>query len=310
MKCIPISIISAAFILGTPLALQANTSRAESLHQAFEEIDQQPCDDRKTVIKAGTKYSVCTANAGGQGQYRFISASATVIETGDGIGYWYYLNGKVAAIRFFHNGQLFMFDGGGELQAELIPAQKVMLNEYEQFQNRSVRTIFSKAERDRLEKLAQEGGKEILSKFRSVRSKSEQPLALRNYCLKVIKDTTQRLEAIPNVKVTDNSQFTKLLIPYPERSAQLDRRYVFAVSGSGVETVWKSPELMTEITRQIIDGCYGVAAVTFGRDRTGDSATVGKFPDGSIKKFTCGADFDRHTRTRPPLSWGQQVCDI
>ena len=128
--------------------------------------------------------------------------------------------------------------------------------------------------------------------------------------LKVIKDTTQRLEAIPNVKVTDNSQFTKLLIPYPERSAQLDRRYVFAVSGSGVETVWKSPELMTEITRQIIDGCYGVAAVTFGRDRTGDSATVGKFPDGSIKKFTCGADFDRHTRTRPPLSWGQQVCDI
>jgi hypothetical protein len=118
-----------------------------------------------------------------------------------------------------------------------------------------------------------------------------------------------RLEAIPNVKVTTSSRFSKLITPYPDRSANLDRRYVFAMEGRGVETVWKSVDLMTEITQEITNACVGTAAVTFGRDRTADSATVGLFPNGEIKRFTCGVDFDDRTRTRTPMSWGQQACD-
>lgn len=58
-----------------------------------------------------------------------------------------------------------MFDIDGKLKVELISAKKVMVNGEERFQKRSVRTKFDQATRDRLEKLAQEGGKDILSKF-------------------------------------------------------------------------------------------------------------------------------------------------
>lgn len=48
-----------------------------------------------------------------------------------------------------------MFDRSGKLQAELMRDQA-----------RSIRTTFTKAERDRLENLAKEGGADILSKFK------------------------------------------------------------------------------------------------------------------------------------------------
>jgi hypothetical protein len=168
MKFLPIGIISAALLLSVPLSVQANTSKAESLHKTFEEISNQPCDDRKSVVEKGSVYSACTANAGGRGQFRFISASQHIAEAPDvgGIVYWYYLNGKVAVVTFAHDGTSFMFDQRGKLQAQLIFAQKVMVNGREQFQKRSISTFFTKSERDRLEKLAKDGGKEILSKFR------------------------------------------------------------------------------------------------------------------------------------------------
>ncbi len=133
--------------------------------------------------------------------------------------------------------------------------------------------------------------------------------ALWSHCKRVIDENAARLQAMPNLKVTANSRFSKLIVPYPDRSANLNRRYVFAMQGRGVETVWKSPTLMTEITEEITNACIGTAAVTFGRDRSADSATVGLFPNGEIKRFICGADFNARTRTRPPMAWGQQSCD-
>jgi len=313
MRFIPISIISASLLLGAPLTVQANTNKAESLHKAFEEIDKQSCDDRKSVVEKSLVYSACTANVGGRDQFRFISVSSSIVETGDGIGYWYYPNGKVVAIRFFHTDELFMFDGDGKLQAELIRAQKVMVNGQEQFQNRSIRTNFDQEERDRLEKLAKGGGEDILSKFRS-KSKQMAPktVGTANLCNKAIRQGTIRLESIPNVTiVTRNTKFAPLLSPYPNVEAGLNRRYTFALSGSGVANVWKAPEMRLEIARQIINSCAGVAAVTFARNGTGESGTVGLFPDGSIKPFACAGDFDPRTRKRiPPITWGRQACDI
>jgi hypothetical protein len=127
----------------------------------------------------------------------------------------------------------------------------------------------------------------------------------------VVANVKDVLETIPDVKVTNNSRFSGLSVPYPDHSANLNRRYTLTISGSGVADFWKSGnEVRTEIAKQIIQNCEGVAAVTFGRDRTGESVTIGLFPDGEIKQFTCGADFDRRTRTRPPLPWGQQACDL
>jgi hypothetical protein len=130
-------------------------------------------------------------------------------------------------------------------------------------------------------------------------------------CKQVVANVKDVLGSIPDVKVTNNSRFARLSVPYPDRSANLNRRYTLAISGSGVADFWKSGnEVRTEIAKQIIQNCEGVAEVTFARDRTGESVTIGLFPDGAIKQFTCGADFDRRTRTRPPLPWGQQACDL
>ena len=313
MKFFPIGIISAALLLSIPSAVQANTSKAESFHKTFEEISNQPCDDRKSVVEKGSVYSACTANAGGRGQFRFISASQHIAEAPDvgGIVYWYYLNGKVAVITFAHDGTSFMFDQSGKLQAELIFAQKVMVNGREQFQKRSIGTFFTKTERDRLEKLAQNGGAEILSKFKQKQSKPNETPALWSHCKRIIDENIARLEAIPNVKVTTSSRFSKLIVPYPDRSASLERRYIFAMEGHGVETVWKSANLMIEITQEITNACVGTAAVSFGRDRSADLATVGLFPDGSVKPFTCAGDADPRTRKRiPPITWGTQACDL
>ncbi|MFM7601323.1 MAG: hypothetical protein ACKO7R_09020 [Pseudanabaena sp.] len=140
---------------------------------------------------------------------------------------------------------------------------------------------------------------------------AQETSALWSHCKRVIDENVKRLEAIPNVKVTSSSRFAKLLVPYPDRKANLNRRYIFALSDSGVVNVWKSRELMTEIAEDITNACVGTAAVTFGRDRTGESTTIGRFPDGSIKQFTCAGDADPRTRKRvPPITWGRQACDL
>lgn len=130
-------------------------------------------------------------------------------------------------------------------------------------------------------------------------------------CEQVVANVKDVLETIPDVKVTNNSRFSRLSVPYPDRSANLNRRYTLTISGSGVADFWKSgKEVRIEIAKQIIENCEGVASVTFARDRTGESGTIGLFPDGSIKQFTCAPDLDARTRTRPPLTWGQQACDL
>jgi hypothetical protein len=144
----------------------------------------------------------------------------------------------------------------------------------------------------------------------TVPSKTDEASTLLNKCQKVIIDNAKRLETIPNVQVTTNSNFRELSIPYPDPSAKLVRRYVFAMRGNGVYDVFKSRELTTEITQQIIDSCAGTAAVAFGRDQSSDMLTVGLFPDGSVKQFTCGADSDPKTRIRPPMAWGEMPCDM
>jgi hypothetical protein len=130
-------------------------------------------------------------------------------------------------------------------------------------------------------------------------------------CEQVVANVKDVLGTIPDVKVTNNSRFSDLSVPYPDPSANLNREYTLTISGSGVTDFWESgKDVRIEIAKQLIQNCEGVAAVTFARDRTGESGTIGLFPDGSIKQFTCRADADIRTRPRPPLNWGQQDCDL
>ncbi len=279
------------------------------MHKQFENYANQPCD-RQTKDEKSTRYMVCSVERV-TGKPRVISASSSLIETGDGIGYWFTEESKVAAIRFFHSGELFMFDIDGKLKVELISAQKVMVNGEEQFQKRSVRTKFDQATRDRLEKLAKGGGEDILSKFKP-KSKQIAPKTdgTANLCTKAIRQGTIRLETIPNVTVTRNSRFAPLSTIYPDAKSGLNRRYTFTLSRGGFGDACKATEMRLEIARQVINSCAGVAEATFARDHTGEAGTIGLFPNGSIKQFSCATDFDLRTRTRPPLTWGQQACNL
>ncbi len=130
-------------------------------------------------------------------------------------------------------------------------------------------------------------------------------------CNKAIRQSTIRLETIPNVTVvTGDSKFAPLKTPYPDEKAALSRSYTFGMRGSGLENAWKSRELLTEVTKEITTSCIGTAAVTFARLGSGEAYTMGIFPDGSIKPFTCGADYDGPRGTRPPLPWGQEICGL
>lgn len=132
-------------------------------------------------------------------------------------------------------------------------------------------------------------------------------------CKQVVANVKDVLETIPDVKVSSKSGFDTLIgAGYSgEAPDNLNRHYTLTISGSGVGDFWESgKEVRLEIAKQIIQNCEGVAAVTFGRDRTGESVTIGLFPDGSIKQFTCRPDADTRTRPRPPLNWGQQDCDL
>jgi hypothetical protein len=138
----------------------------EDAHKQFEKIANQPCD-RQTKDEKNVRYSICSVK-GADGKPRIISASvtSTVPElSGDGTGYWFAEDGTVAAIRYFHSGELFVFSGD-RLLAELIEAQKVVVNGEEKFQKRTANRDFTEQQRKRLEDAAKDAGKNILSKFK------------------------------------------------------------------------------------------------------------------------------------------------
>jgi hypothetical protein len=138
----------------------------EDAHKQFEKLANQPCD-RQTKDGKNVRYMICTVK-GGDGKPRIISASATSTVpdlSGDGTGYWFAEDGTVAAIIYFHSGELFVFSGD-RLLAELIQAKKVVVNGEEKFQKRTANRDFPEQQRKRLEDAAKNGGKDILSKFK------------------------------------------------------------------------------------------------------------------------------------------------
>jgi len=140
------------------VAQQSTDTNAEALLEEITELQKRPCDGyNRTVTKGVNTYNICGSRAGGRGSSPQLSAasqSSNVVEAS--VLYTYHYNGKVAAITYFEGDgfSTLAFDRKGKLQAELTNSSS------------SLRTTFTKTERDRLEKLAREGGTNILSKFK------------------------------------------------------------------------------------------------------------------------------------------------
>ena len=134
----------------------------EDAHRQLDKIANQPCD-RQSKDEKSTRYIICSVK-GADGKPRIISASSGNTESGGGVGYWFDKDGEVKAIRYFGSGELFVFSGG-RLLAQLIEAQKVVVNGEETFQKRTAQRDFSEGQRKRLEAAAKAGGASIFSKF-------------------------------------------------------------------------------------------------------------------------------------------------
>lgn len=103
------------------------------------------CEETKK-IQGNTTYQICTING------KTVQASESLTEEGDGLGFWFE-NNKVRAIRFFHNGDLVVFDDNGQLEAVFSDGGKMQTN-------------VTAEERKQLEETAKNGYRNIFELFK------------------------------------------------------------------------------------------------------------------------------------------------
>lgn len=103
------------------------------------------CEETKK-IQGNTTYQICTING------EPVQASEALTEEGDGLGFWFE-NNKVRAIRFFHNGDLVIFDDNGRLEAVFSDDGKMQTN-------------FTETEKKELEETAKNGYRDIFAVFK------------------------------------------------------------------------------------------------------------------------------------------------
>jgi hypothetical protein len=77
---------------------------AETIYAEFERLAGRACQKREKVVR-GTRYALCTMTDS-QGVVRPVHASSSLVDSGDGVGYWLNESGDIYAIRYFHSGKV------------------------------------------------------------------------------------------------------------------------------------------------------------------------------------------------------------
>ncbi|MEB3177782.1 MAG: hypothetical protein VKL59_01880 [Nostocaceae cyanobacterium] len=124
-----------------------NDASSECLYsRRVYQLEQSTKGCRETrKLEKGMTYSICRLNG------RPVSASESLTEFGDGMSYWFN-NGQVVAIRWFHNGNLAYFNQGKVTELYLDGGSEIQRK-------------FSIKERQELEKIAQNGFRDIFRKL-------------------------------------------------------------------------------------------------------------------------------------------------
>lgn len=145
-------------IASTP-NLSANFSKANQINAQIEpatdeafyngtvqQLEQSTKGCKKNRRNVGNMtYQICTING------QPVQASESLTQEGDGLGYWF-KNKQVRAIRFFHNGDLAIFNDG-KLAALFYDGDKM-------------KTDFTASERKELEATARTGYRRIFQVFK------------------------------------------------------------------------------------------------------------------------------------------------
>src|SRR5919202_4018893 len=102
-------------------------------------------------------------------------------------------------------------------------------------------------------------------------------------CEASIRGAKERIERGRNITVmsdtVDGSQ------TYPNHPNGRPRIVTFRFQGKAADSVMESPAFQKAIASESIKSCGSVGAVTFGRNQTDWSITLGLMSNGSIEKF-------------------------
>ncbi|WP_199350164.1 hypothetical protein [Nostoc flagelliforme] len=82
--------------------------------------------------------------------------------------------------------------------------------------------------------------------------------------------------------------------------------YFVSMSGNAVNSIFNSPQLLTTVSRRIINKCPSISAVAFGRSNSGEVYTIGIFPNQEVDFFQC---VEHSPSNFNNLRWGQEYCD-
>lgn len=105
--------------------------------------------------------------------------------------------------------------------------------------------------------------------------------------------TGRNLEVLPAIKRNDG---------HPDAPQGRPVEYIIPLRGTESLNILSSPQLMTNLARQIINQCANASLVTFGIANSGSRISFGLMPDGGIIGFRCIEP--RGLRPR----WGQIIC--
>jgi type II secretory pathway pseudopilin PulG len=144
LKFLSFTIILLSFLSNLAIASAQNSSAYNATVRQLEQITQGCKKSRRT--RGNMTYEICTING------QPVQASEALTAEGDGIGYWF-RNNKVRAIRFFHNGDIVIFDNNGRVERMFYDGDQMKTN-------------FTATERKELETTAKNGYRTIFQVFK------------------------------------------------------------------------------------------------------------------------------------------------
>ncbi len=83
--------------------------------------------------------------------------------------------------------------------------------------------------------------------------------------------------------------------------------YLVSMSGNAVDSIFKSPKFLKNISRRIIDKCPSISAIAFGRIGSGEVYTIGLLSNNEVDFFEC---VEHNFSNLNNLKWGQEFCGV
>ncbi|MBU7585762.1 MAG: hypothetical protein KAF91_23260 [Nostoc sp. TH1S01] len=129
-------------------------------------------------------------------------------------------------------------------------------------------------------------------------------------CRKAVANAKNRLQEIPNILIKE--VYTKEI---SDSDAPIGRptEYIFYLTPpirngrkveTGINSLANSPQLMRNLSQDIINKCSSVSLVSFGTtEAPGCGISFGLMHDGTVKQF----DYVDPSDARP-LKWGETTC--